>query len=107
MRTHTYICVYVLLTYITMEFNIPSSLLPFLCAFIVLIFLSLSLKAVYAIVGFPGGSAESTCNAGDLSSIPGSGSSLGEGIGYLHQYSWASLVAQTVKNLPVMQETWV
>ena len=39
--------------------------------------------------------------------IPGSGRSPGEGIGYPLQYSWASLVAQTVKNLPAMQETWV
>ena len=39
--------------------------------------------------------------------IPGSGRSTGEGIGYLLQYSWASLVAQLVKNLPAMQETWV
>ena len=31
----------------------------------------------------------------------------GEGIGYSFQYSWASPVAQTVKNLPVMQKTWV
>ena len=31
----------------------------------------------------------------------------GEGIGYLLQYSWASLVAQLVKNLPAMKETWV
>ena len=31
----------------------------------------------------------------------------GEGIGYPLQYSWASLVTQTVKNLPAMQETWV
>ena len=31
----------------------------------------------------------------------------GEGIGYPLQYSWASLVAQMVKNLPVMRETWV
>ena len=56
---------------------------------------------------FPGNSAgkESTCNAGDPSSIPGR--SPGEGIGYPLQYSWASLVAQTVKNLPAMRETWV
>jgi len=42
-----------------------------------------------AILGFPGSSAgkESTCNAGDPSSIPGSGRSPGEGIGYLLQYS--------------------
>ena len=39
--------------------------------------------------------------------IPGLGRSTGEGIGYPLQYSWASLVAQTVKNPPTMQETWV
>ena len=39
--------------------------------------------------------------------IPGSGRSSGEGTGYPLQYSWASLVAQLVKNLPTMQETWV
>ena len=60
-------------------------------------------------VGFPGSSArkESTCDAGDPSSIPGLGMSSEEGIGYALQYSWASLVAQQVKNPPVMQETWV
>ena len=46
-------------------------------------------------------------NAGDLGSIPGSGRSPGEGIGYPLQYSWASLVAQLVKNPPAMWETWV
>ena len=50
---------------------------------------------------------ESACNKGDLGLIPGSGRSPAEGIGYPLQYSWASLVAQTVKNLPKMQETWV
>ena len=50
---------------------------------------------------------ESTCNAGDPGVIPGWGRSTGEGIGYPLQYSWASLVAQLVKNLPAMQETWV
>ena len=49
---------------------------------------------------------ESACNAGDPGSISGSGSFAGEGIGYSLQYSWASLVAQLVKNLPEMQETW-
>ena len=44
---------------------------------------------------------------GDLGLIPGLGSSPGEGKGYPLQYSWASLVAQTVKNLPAMRETWV
>ena len=39
--------------------------------------------------------------------IPGSGRSPGEGIGYPIQYSWASLVAQSVKNPPAMRETWV
>ena len=59
--------------------------------------------------GFPGGSdiKESVCNAGDPSSIPGSGRCPGEGIGYPLQYSWASLVAQLIKNLPSVQETWV
>ena len=50
---------------------------------------------------------ESACNAGDPSSISGLGRSAGEGIGCPLQYSWASLVAQLVKNPPVMQETWV
>ena len=49
---------------------------------------------------------KSTCNAGDPSLIPGSGRSAGEGIGYTLQCSWASLVAQLVKNLPAMRETW-
>ena len=50
---------------------------------------------------------ESACNAEDPGLIPGSGRSAGEGIGYPLQYSWASLVAQLVKNLPAMLETWV
>ena len=50
-------------------------------------------------MGFPGGLAgkESACNSGNLGSIPG----------YPLQLSWASLVAQLVKNPPAMQETWV
>ena len=39
--------------------------------------------------------------------ISGLGRSPEEGIGYQFQYSWASLVAQLVKNLPTMQDTWV
>ena len=39
--------------------------------------------------------------------IPGLGSLPREEIGYPHQYSWASLVAQTVKNPPVMWQNWV
>ena len=60
-------------------------------------------------MGFPDGSVgkESVRNAGDPSLIPGLRRSAGEGIGYLIQYSWASLVAQLVKNLPAIQETWV
>ena len=49
--------------------------------------------------GFPGSSAgkESACSAGDPGSIPGSGRSAEEEIGYPLQYSWASLVTQVVK----------
>ena len=58
---------------------------------------------------FPGSSAgkESACNSGDPSSIPRLGRSPGEGIGYPVQYSWALLVAQIIKNLPAMWESWV
>ena len=58
-------------------------------------------------MGFPGSSAgkESACNARDPGLIPGSARSPGEGIGYSLQYSWASLVAQLVKNLPAMRES--
>ena len=53
-------------------------------------------------LGFLGSSAnkESACNAGDPSLIHGLGRSPGEGIGYPLQYSWASLVTQTVENPP-------
>ena len=59
-------------------------------------------------MGFPHCSVgkECACNAGDPGSIPGLGISA-EGIGYALQYSWASLVAQLVKNLPAMWNTWV
>ena len=58
---------------------------------------------------FPGSSVgkESTCNAGEPSSFPGSGRSPGEGVGYPLQHAWASLVAQMVKNASAMWETWV
>ena len=60
-------------------------------------------------LGFPGNPVgkESAYNAGDPSSIPGSGRSPGEGIGYPLQCSWACLLAQLVKNPPAMWETWV
>ena len=44
-------------------------------------------------------------DARDAGSIPGSGRSPGEGIGYPLWYSWVFLVAQMVKNLTAMQET--
>ena len=64
---------------------------------------------MYNFEGFLGSSVgkESACYAGDPGSIPGLGRSPGEGIGYPLQYSWAFLVAQLVKNLPAMRETWV
>ena len=54
--------------------------------------------------GFPDSSVgkESARNAGDPGSIPGLGRSAREGIGHPLQYSWASLVAQLVKNLPAI-----
>ena len=62
-------------------------------------------------MGERGGKKKSTnepaCSAGDPDSIPGSGRSAREGIGYPLQYSWASFMAQLVKNLPAMRETWV
>ena len=60
-------------------------------------------------LGFPDSSVgkESACNVGDPSSIPGSGRPARERIGYPLQYSWASLVAELVKNPPAMQENWV
>ena len=59
--------------------------------------------------GFLGSSAgkESAYEVGDCISIPRLGRSAGEGISYPLQYSWASLVAQLVKNPPPMRETWV
>ena len=83
---------------------------------------------------FPGGSAgkESSCNVGDLGSIPGLGSPLAKGMvthssilawripwTTVHEVAksqtperlsllpWASLIAQLVKNQPAMKETLV
>ena len=60
-------------------------------------------------LGFPHSSVgkESTCNPGDPGLIPGLGRSPGEGIRYTLQCSWASLVAQLVKNLPATWKTWI
>ena len=58
--------------------------------------------------GFSSSAAkESACNEGDPGSIHRLGRSPGEGTGYRLQYSWASLVAQMIKNLPATRETWV
>ena len=77
--------------------------------------MDLYLKIVYRLPdkntskGFPDSSVgkESTCSAEDPGLIPGSGRCPGERIGYSLQYSWAFPVAQPVKNLPAMRETWV
>ena len=60
-------------------------------------------------LGFPGGSdgKESACNGGDLGLILGSQRSPGGGHGNPLQFSWASLVAQMIKNPLGIQETWV
>ena len=42
----------------------------------------------------------------DTGLIFGWGRSSGEGNGNPFQYSWASLLAQTVKNPPAMREAW-
>ena len=58
----------------------------------------------HRVLGFPDSSA---CSAGDPGLIPGLGISAGDGIGCPLQSSWASLLAQLVKNLPAIRETWV
>ena len=77
-------------------------------------FLPLEQKAVlFFVLGFVSGipdnsvGKESTCNAGNLGLIPGLERPIGEGIGCPLQYSWASLMAQMVKTLPAIWETWV
>ena len=74
-----------------------------------LLFLSFFCGKIYINLDFLGSSTfkKPTCNAGDPNSIPRLESSPGEGIGYPLLYSWASLVAQPVKNPPAMRETWV
>ena len=81
---------------------------PFYVFSAVIVYMDSSIH-VRMYIGFPRSSAdkEFTCNAGDPGSTLGSGGSPGEGIGYLLQYSWASLVAQLVKNLLAVWETWV
>ena len=71
--------------------------------------MSLLFNTLSRFVGFPSISVgkESPCNAGDSCSISGSGRSPGEGIGHPLQCSRVSQVAQMVKNLPAMRDTWV
>ena len=59
--------------------------------------------------GFPDSPVgkDSACSAGDPGLIPALGTSAGKGIAYPLQHSWASLVAQLVKNQLAVQETWV
>ena len=86
--------------------NLTSSLTLFFFSYLTVNSLANPVRPTF--MGFPCSSAgkESPCNAGDPGSIPGSGRSTGEGIGYPLQYSRASLVAQLVKSLSAMQETW-
>ena len=50
---------------------------------------------------------ESAYNTGAPGSVPGLGRSPGEGISYLLQCPWASLMVHLVKNPPTMREAWV
>ena len=50
---------------------------------------------------------QSACSVGGPDSIPGLERSRREGIRYALRYSWASLLAQLVKNLSAMPVTWV
>ena len=80
----------------------PSSLFPSLPFPFPLFVYSRICKPLLPSVG-----KESACNAGDTGLIPGLERSAGEVIAYTLQYSWASLVAQLVKNLLATQETWI
>ena len=80
-----------------------------MCVEDIYLFFPLYLRALILSWSFPDISVgkESTCNAADPGLIPALGRSTGEGFGYPLQYSWASLVAQLVKNLPAILETWI
>ena len=89
----------------------PHLLYPLICGWIfrLLHILAIVNSAAMNIGGFPDSfvGKESACSAGDPSSISRSGRSTGEGIGYPLQYSWASLVAQLIKNSLASRETWL
>ena len=83
-KTHT-ILKRVFRLYSSYEAN-PNQFNPLNCVYLVIrLFVLISL----ILLDFPGGSdsKESTCNVGDLDSIPGLGRSPGEGKGYPLQYS--------------------
>ena len=98
---------------------LSSSLLPLCSVFVVSVISIDSKKHLHVCLfpihifcldmDFPGSSAgkESACNIGDVSSIPGLGRPIGEGICYPLQHPWVSLVAQLVKNPPAIREAWV
>ena len=69
---------------------------------------SIIFMSIHFLMGFLQSSVakESACNEGDPGLIPGSGRP-SPGVGYPLQYSWASPVAQLVKNPPAVWETWV
>ena len=93
---------FILITFKPITASLWIIAIKFLCSF----FLHYLWKQSLLTFGSSAGK-ESTCNAEDLSSILGSGRSAREGIGFPLQYSWASLLAQLVKNLPAMRETQV
>ena len=98
-----------LIDYATLDKLLNLSLTHFHCLQMCIIVVGIIKLHIYIYICFPGNSAgkESTFNAGDPSLISGLGRYPREGIGYPLQYSWASMVAQVVKNLPAMQDTWV
>ena len=90
-------------------FNFRESFNKWELFFLILNLIFILYWSIVDFFGFPESSLskESACNAGDPGSIPGSGRSSGERISYPFQYSWTSSMAQLVKNMPAMQETWV
>ena len=115
---------YVINFHVTLSIQLTLSLIPSPCVLRSVFYVCFSIAALkkqfmgtifldsiymcqYTIFIFPDSSSgkESTCIAGEASLIPGLGRSTGEGIGYPLKYSWASLVAQLIKNSPVMRET--
>ena len=106
---------YFILSLVSISFISTLFFISFLLLTVVLVcysfcdFWGIKLDYLRSFLGFSGSSAgkESACNAGDPGLIPGSGRTAGEGIGYPLQYSWAHLMAQSVKNPLAMRETWV